>query len=46
MVPLTDVLIRNVDEQALRRLDAEAGRLGLSRNEDLGDDEVMSQAWS
>lgn len=30
---MTDVLIRNLDEEALRRVDADAARLGLSRNE-------------
>lgn len=73
---MTDVLIRNVDDETLRRIDAEAERHGLSRNEylrrevvrlaqrgprpatrddltrsvaalaDLGDDDVMRDAWS
>lgn len=30
---MTDVLIRNLDEETLRRVDADAARLGLSRNE-------------
>ncbi len=30
---MTDVLIRNVDDETLRRIDAEAARHGLSRNE-------------
>ncbi len=30
---MTDVLIRNVDDDTLRRIDAVADRLGLSRNE-------------
>lgn len=30
---MTDVLIRNLDEETLRRIDADAARLGLSRNE-------------
>jgi hypothetical protein len=72
---LTDVLIRNVSDQALTRIDARAAAQGLSRTEylrrqveqearrvtrdltfrdferlralgaDLGDPEVMAQAW-
>jgi len=30
---MTDVLIRNVPEEDLRRIDAKAARLGLSRSE-------------
>lgn len=30
---MSDVLIRNLDDATLRRLDADAARLGLSRNE-------------
>lgn len=30
---MTDVLIRNVDDETLRRIDADAKRLGLSRTE-------------
>ena len=30
---MTDVLIRGIDEQDLRSIDAQAERLGLSRNE-------------
>lgn len=33
MVIVTDVLIRNIDDQTLQRLDNQADRLGLSRNE-------------
>jgi hypothetical protein len=73
---MSDVLIRGVAEDDLRRIDAEAERRGLSRNEylrrevsrlaqrgtraatradlakaaelvaDLGDEDVMRQAWS
>lgn len=73
---MTDVLIRNVSEEALSRIDARAAALGLSRTEylrrqveqearreardvntadfdrfrrlgsDLGNPDVMSQAWS
>lgn len=73
---MTDLLIRNIDEETLRRLDASAERQGLSRNEylrrevsrlaqgasrpanrsdlarsvhalsDLGDEELLKQAWS
>lgn len=30
---MTDLLIRNLDQEAVRRIDASAERLGLSRNE-------------
>lgn len=30
---MTDVLIRNLDDETLRRVDADAARLGLSRSE-------------
>ncbi|USQ79407.1 FitA-like ribbon-helix-helix domain-containing protein [Ornithinimicrobium faecis] len=30
---MTDVLIRNLDDETIRRVDADAARLGLSRNE-------------
>lgn len=30
---MSDLLIRNVDEDAIRRIDADAARHGLSRNE-------------
>lgn len=73
---MSDVLIRGVAEDDLRRIDAEAERRGLSRNEylrrelsrlarhgtrpatradlaraaelvaDLGDEDLMRQAWS
>lgn len=72
---MADLLIRNVDDETIRRIDAEAERQGLSRAEylrreighlgrtssrpatredldrslslleDLGDDEVMENAW-
>ena len=74
---MSDVLIRDVPDEDLERIDAEASRLGLSRSaylrremhriarhrtvpeatlddlrrsraamSDLGDEEVMRQAWS
>jgi hypothetical protein len=33
VVPVTDVLIRNVDDDDLARIDRRAARLGLSRGE-------------
>ena len=74
-MPVGDMLIRDVPDDVIARLDARAGRLGLSRSEyvrrrlaqdavlseppvstadlarfaatfgDLGDPDVMSQAW-
>lgn len=74
---MTDVLVRGIPEEDLRRIDDAAARVGLSRNSylrrefhriarhratprptaedysraksamaDLGDDDVMRQAWS
>lgn len=32
-MPMPDLLIRNVDDEIVRRIDADADRQGLSRNE-------------